>query len=247
MRLIRLLILLCWACGAQGASPTVFVDDVRVHAGDNPAWAAPGFDDGGWTRQAAFRVDPQDHILWMRARVDAPADVDPARVPLAVRVTMAGSWDLYWNGTLLGRNGVPGPTPESERPGRIKAEIHIPPELIRQRDNVLALRVSTHHLGLPLSAPIQRITFGEYGSAKDGTLGGGALALLAGGPLLLGALYFAATFLLNRRDRASLLLSLLALTVLGQLLAESVRAFVAYPYPLHVVRLVAILCFASLS
>lgn len=247
MRLIRVLILLCWAYGAQGASPTVFVDDVRVHAGDNPAWAAPGFDDSAWTRQAAFRVDPQGRILWMRARVDAPADIDPARVPLAVRVTMAGSWDLYWNGTLLGRNGVPGPKPESERPGRIKAEIHIPPELIRQRDNLLALRVSTHHLGLKLSAPIQRITFGEYGSATDGTLGGGALALLAGGPLLLGALYFAAMFLLNRRDRASLLLSLLALAVLGQLFAESVRAFVAYPYPFHVVRLVAILSFASLS
>src|SRR6185295_17018043 len=56
-----------------------------------------------------------------------------------------------------------------------------------------------------------------------------------------------AMFLLDRRDLASLLLSLLALAVFGQLLAESVRVFTAYPYPLHAVRLVAILGFASAS
>ena len=247
MRLLSVLIFLCWACGALGASPIVVVNDVRVNEGDNPVWAAPDFDDTAWNRQKAFRVDPQGRILWMRASVDVPANVDSARVPLAVSVTMAGSWDLYWNGRLLGRNGVPGPTPESERPGRIKAEIYVPPEFIRPRGNVLALRVSTHHLGLRLGAPIQSITLKEYGSATDGTLGGGALALLAGGPLVLGALYFAVMFLLDPRDRASLLLSLLALSVLAQLLAESVRAFIAYPYPLHVVRLVAIVSFAAFS
>ncbi|HYP79163.1 MAG TPA: hypothetical protein VEQ17_02655, partial [Steroidobacteraceae bacterium] len=247
MSFLRAMILLCWACGAQAAAPKAYVDDVRVHEGDNARWAAPGLDDSAWTRQAAFRVDPQGRILWMRANVDAPAGVDLSKVPLAVRVTMTGSWDLYWNGTFLGRNGVPGATPGDEQPGRIRAQIHIPPELIRPRNNVLALRVSTHHLALRLGAPIQRITFGEYGSAADGSFGGTALALLAGGPLLLGALYFGAMFLLDRRDRASLLLSLLALAVLGQLLAESVRVFTAYPYPLHIARLLAILTFAALS
>jgi hypothetical protein len=246
MKLLYALILVCGTCTAHGASQTVFVDDMRVSEGDNPAWAASGFDDSAWTRQLAFRVDPQGRILWMRARVDVPADVDQTRVPLAVRVTMAGSWELYWNGTLLGRNGVPASTAANEQPGRINAEVYVPPEYVRSRHNVLALRVSTHHLGLRLRAPIQRITFGSYGSGSERTLGG-TLALLAGGPLLLGALYFAAMFLLDRRDRASLLLSLLALTVLGQLLAESVRAFIAYPYPLHVWRLVAILGFAALS
>ena len=241
------LILLCWACGAGAATPTVFVDDVRVHEGDDPAWAAPGFDDNGWTQQSAYRVDPQGRILWMRAIVDAPANVDVAKVPLAVRVTMAGSWELYWNGMRLGRNGVPGATAAEEQPGRIREEVYIPPPLVRSQGNVLALRVSTNHVWLRLSAPIQLITLGEYGVAIEATPGGGALAMLAGGPLLLGALYFAAMFLLDRRDRASLLLSLLALAVLGQLLAESVRAFTAYPYPLHAWRLVAILGFAGVS
>jgi hypothetical protein len=246
MKFISLLILLCWACGARCATTTVFVDDVRVSEGDDAAWAAPAFDDSNWVRQVAYRVDPQHRILWMRGRVDVPAGVDPARVPLAVRVTMAGSWELYWNGTLLGRNGVPGPTGASEQPGRIRAEVYVPPALIHARGNVLALRVSTHHLPLRLGAPIQRITFGEYGNAVGRTVGG-MLALLAGGPLLLGALYFAAMFLLDRRDRASLLLSLLALAVLGQLLVESLRPFVAYPYPLHIARLLGILGFAALS
>jgi hypothetical protein len=246
VRFIAALILLCCACGAKAATP-VFVDNVRVHEGDDPAWAAPDFDDGAWQKQFAFRVDPQGRILWMRAHVDAPADVDLAKVPLAIRATMAGSWELYWNGKFLGRNGVPGATAADEQAGRIKAEIYIPPQLILSKNNTLALRVSANHSWLRLSAPIQLITFGEYGVPVENTPGGGALALLAGGPLLLGALYFAAMFLLDRRDRASLLLSLLAFAVLAQLLAESVRAFTAYPYPLHALRLVAILGFAGAS
>jgi hypothetical protein len=125
--------------------------------------------------------------------------------------------------------------------------VYIPAWLIRPEHNSLALRVSAHHAWLRLSAPVQFITLGEYGVKVDVTPGGVALATLAGGPLLLGALYFAAMFLLDRRDKASLLLSLLALAVLGQLLTESVRAFISYPYPLHAWRLVAILGFAATS
>ena len=246
MRFRIALILLCFAYGAEAAT-AVFVDEVRVHEGDDPAWAAPDFDDGAWPEQFASRVDPQGRILWMRARVDAPANTDLSKVPLAIRVTMAGSWELYWNGMLLDRNGVPGATAAEEQPGRIRAEVYIPPQLIRPQNNTLALRVSANHSWLRLSAPIQLITFGKYGVAAEGTPGDSAVALLAGGPLLLGALYFAAMFLLDRRDRASLLLSLLALAVLGQLLAESVRTFTAYPYPLHVFRLLAILGFAGSS
>jgi hypothetical protein len=240
-------VLLCWVCGAQGASSMEFVNGVRVHAGDDPAWAAAGFDDRAWAGQTAFRVDPQGRILWMRAHIDAPANLDRAKVPLALHVTMAGSWELYWNGAFLGRNGVPGATAAEEQPGRIRALVFIPPDLIRARNNVVALRVSANHSWLRLSAPIQFIAFGEYGGAVEGMPGGSTLALLTGGPLLLGALYFAAMFLLDRRDRASLLLSLLALAVLGQLLVESARYFIAYPYPLHAARLVAILGFAGSS
>jgi hypothetical protein len=243
---MHVLILLCWACVAQATSPVV-VENVRSQVGDNVVWAEPGYNDSAWPLEAAFRVDPQGRLLWMRAYVDAPADIDAARVPLAVRITMAGSWELYWNGTLLGRNGVPGATAATEQPGRITAEIYVPHELVRPRGNVLALRVSANHLLMRLHAPIQRITFGEYIGTGQGRLGGGALVLLAGGPLLLGALYFAAMFLLDRRDGGSLLLSLLAAAVLGQLLVESMRAFFGYPYPLHPLRLVAILGFAVLS
>jgi hypothetical protein len=246
MRFMATLTLLCLACRAQAATP-VLVDNVRVREGDDAAWAASDFDDGAWVEKPTYRVDPQGRILWMRARVDAPANLDTAKVPLAIRVMMAGSWELYWNGKLLGRNGLPGATAAEEQPGRITAEVYIPPQLIRSQHNVLALRVSANHSWLRLSAPIQALTIGRYGAALESMPGVSALAPLAGGPLLLGALYFAAMFLFDRRDRASLLLSLLALAVLGQLLAESVRAFASYPYPLHALRLVAILGCASSS
>src|SRR3954465_7247772 len=83
VRFMSALILMCLCHDAAAVTP-VFVDHVRVHPGDDLAWAAADFDDGAWPEQFAFRVDPQGRILWIRARVDPPAHVDLAKVPLAV-------------------------------------------------------------------------------------------------------------------------------------------------------------------
>lgn len=230
------------------ASPRqVAVDNVRMRIGDDPAWAVRNFDDSNWVRSPLWDVDPQGHILWLRAPVDAPAGVDVQTMPVAVHIMMAASWELYWNGTLIGRNGTPGATPQAEVPGRIEGEVFVPPELLLARDNVLAMRISTQHPGAGLRAPIQYLAVGPLGGATGGTLRGNDVAALAAGPLILGALYFAVMFAMNRRDTDSLLLSLLAMAVLGQLVTESLRGFYPYSYPLHVLRLQTILAFALLS
>ena len=182
----------------------------------------------------------------MRARIDLPPGADAGSTPFAVGVMMAGSWEMYWNGTLVGRNGVPGKSPEEEQPGRIRAEVYIPPGLLKPKANVLAIRASAHHSLIELAAPIQGVSFGRLKSGMNRSPAE-LVGFIASGPLLLGALYFAVMFLLDPRDRDSLLLSLLALSVFGQLAAESLRLLFSYPYPVHALRLMAILGFAELS
>lgn len=73
----------------------------RTHAGDNPAWAQPGFDDSAWP--AISLSAPNDYAgwRWYRLRVQLPAN----SAPLALLVTAGhGTCEAYLNGQRL-----PGP------------------------------------------------------------------------------------------------------------------------------------------
>lgn len=226
------------------ANPFELVTEVRARAGDDPAWAAPAHDDSDWILQEPWEVNPQGRIVWIRAHVTLPESFDVSSEPLGVYVAVAGSWEVFWNGVLAGRNGVPGATPDAEVPGKIDAEVFIPPALIRDGENLLTLRMSSFHLGRTLHAPVQAIALERYGYITARGMGMHPLTVAVAGALLLGSVYFAVMFLLDRKDPASLLLSLLALAVLGQFLAEFARRFIAYSYPLHALRVDLILAFA---
>src|SRR5689334_23700961 len=79
VKLMHVLILLCWACVAQATSPVV-VENVRSQVGDNVVWPEPGYNDSAWPLEAAFRAAPQGRPLCMRPYVDAPAATDAARL-----------------------------------------------------------------------------------------------------------------------------------------------------------------------
>jgi hypothetical protein len=74
----------------------------RTHAGDNPAWAAPAFNDSGW--QLAVLDEPlpstpgKDDERWYRLRINLPAE----HPPLALLVDWSdGAYELNLNGRLL--------------------------------------------------------------------------------------------------------------------------------------------------
>jgi hypothetical protein len=236
----------------QVLSPTAtaaeqLVLEWQVRQGDDPQWALPSLDDSGWSRVPSWDVDPQDGILWARAQVDTTKLADGGSAPLGVLVMAAAAWQLYWNGVQVGHSGTPAADAAHEQAGPIVREILIPPELIRPQGNVIALRSSAFHNSPRLGAPIQAVLLRPFGSPDRTLFQRSELALVAAGPLLLGAVYFLVMFAMNRKDIAALLLGLLALCLLGQLTAELLRSFYIYPYPWHAPRLVAVFVFASSS
>lgn len=246
-----LIVLFLFACTAGTvraaehvrAYPTV--DTVRVRVGDDPRWSSPALDETSWETMPWYRIDPQDRLLWVRAPVEIPADFDTSAEPFGVLISATASYEVFWNGTLIGRNGAPGVTPQLEQPGRIDAAFFVPSHLVRNGNNLLALRMSSFHLSRQLAAPVQRIVLTRYGAPRMMHLY--TFTLCAIGALLLGAVYFAAMFLSNRSDLSALLLACLSLSVLLQSLAETSRLFISYPYPLHLLRLELILLMAAVS
>jgi len=76
LRLVPCLLLLLFALPATAQQEIVTVTDWRVHAGDNPAWASPDFDDSQWARIEYSRLDSfglTTATHWYRAAFQVPA------------------------------------------------------------------------------------------------------------------------------------------------------------------------------
>lgn len=200
----------------------------------------PTFDAPECEKVALWRADPQGRQVWLRVRLF----VEPAvlnDLPLGVFVSAKASSEVFLNGQRLGSNGLPGARGALETPGRIDAVFHAPLDALRAGANEVVLRMSSHHGFLRLGFPVHYVGIGPYASPTAFLMGRYWPSLIPLGVLLAGVLSFAAGALRAVPNRKpALLLSLLSLFAAGQLLAEVVRGLVAYPYPLHDVRLLLI-------
>ena len=250
-RLIAIAVLtLCSAVPAlaQITQPdSVRFKEVRVIEGDDISYASFEYDDSQWDRFGPHDVDPQQRLIWIRAHIDGERLNTEAAAPLGFFLSVLASRQVYFNGVLIGASGNPGATPEDETPGALDAVYYIPPDLIRDQNNVIAIRMSSHHLGARLVWPVHNFHIAEYEPATERRLEYAIPAIAASGAIALGAFYFLGFFAFNRRDGASLALGVLAFSVVGQLAAEAWRAFDYYQYPLHMLRLYLMIAFAVLA
>src|SRR6185503_7786440 len=144
------------------ASAYPAVDLVQVREGDDASWSRRDLDDTGWETKRWWRVDPQERLVWIRAHITMPADLDKTSTPLGVNVAFAASYEAWWNGVRVASNGVPAVNAAGETPGKLDTVIFIPPDLI-ERDNVLAFRLSSFHLPLRLGGPMHGLFLRPYG------------------------------------------------------------------------------------
>jgi hypothetical protein len=179
--------------------------------------------------------------------VEIPRSALPLPRPPMVFVIAMASSEIRWNGVPIGRNGTPGPDAARETPGRFIATFAVPAELVRPGTNRVTARLSAHHLWLPVRRPVHVFDVGLYESPNLPGLTAYLPALLALGALLAAAAYFAASALLDRRDRLALLPALIASTAILQLGVETARSFVSYTYPWHLVRVATIALLAGIT
>jgi hypothetical protein len=90
-------------------------DGWRFRAGDDPAWAAPTFDDGDWSWVDSGSADfgrEWDGIGWLRRRLR----VDPTlqETVVGLRVRQAGASEFYFDGRRVATLGVVSADPAVE-------------------------------------------------------------------------------------------------------------------------------------
>ncbi len=190
-------------------------------------------------------IDPQGRDIWIRAVIDAPGKLD-ANGPAGLYIAAKASSEAYLNGVRLGANGTPAAAKDGETPGLMDAVLPIPDGLLQAGENVVAIRISSHHGFLKLRRPVHWVALAPFADPRAERLSVAWPALIALGVLLAGALYFGVVgAIADARRRDPILLSLLSLFAAAQLVVELLRSVIAYPYPVHDLRLVAIVVMSA--
>jgi DNA-binding LytR/AlgR family response regulator len=184
----------------------------------------------------------------IEATVTVPAGALPLERPLTVRIAALASSELFWNGSLVGRNGAPANDAGIEQPGRYFVSFTVPASLVRPGENQVWIRLSAEHLWLPVERPIHLLTVGLYETPALPGRTWYLPALLALGALTAVFAYFAFSAVhLPRFHPSALLLPGIAAACMLQLGAEVSRAFVEYSYPWYLGRLFAIAVLAMVT
>lgn len=185
-------------------------------------------------------LDPQGAHIWAFFNIYIPDRILESYEPLGLGVSAKASSRVYLNGREVGRNGLPGETRETEKPGRMDVVFPLREGALKAGQNEIALRLSSHHGVLKLDRPFHRIYIAPYERQQSRRLREYAPSLLPFGVFIIGALYFAIMSVVGRRRIEFGLLSLMSVTVALQLFIEVSRGLFAYVYPVHDMRLIGI-------
>lgn len=152
----------------------------QFHPGDDPAWAAPDFDDSGWRQIEVGRPwEGQGYrdltgFAWYRRHVVLPAGLKPGW-ELGLRLTgVEDAAEVYWNGRLVGGMGKVPPDPvwTGVRGNELPAVVKLGEAAQQQREGELAIRV--------WKAPYAYLSEADMGGLTETPVMGDAAALEAG-------------------------------------------------------------------
>ncbi|MDQ0249173.1 hypothetical protein J2W22_001220 [Sphingomonas kyeonggiensis] len=201
-----------------------------------PWWICPSQAACHWGDPTREPLAAPVTVLRRVVRID-----DPRRTAaLAVEVTAMASAEARWNGGAIGANGTVGLDRASEVPGHFVARFPVPWEAMRAGDNLVEVRLSAHHLWVPVARPVHRLAVGPPQEPLRGVLRAYLPTLIALGLL-------AATLLLQLLVRTGRAAVLLNAAVLAQAMAEASKLILTYAYPWQVTRLFAVALLAGIA
>ncbi|HEX8329674.1 MAG TPA: histidine kinase [Hymenobacter sp.] len=207
------------------------LDDVLYRTGDDPRWATRQYNDAGWH---AARDTTHRGVFWVRRKVML-MQCDTTQ-PLGLQLRAFGAFEVYWDGTLISRNGQLGSSARPEVPGTEISYHLVPDSLAGPGLHQLALRATQAYLRDDLH--FVGVELRSYPRLLREPLIATAFVNLMAGALLTAALYYAFLFgNSRRREPGTLVFSVICLLCFALLMAEYARVYLEIPYSHFNVRL----------
>ena len=197
------------------------------------AWADPQHPLNAWDRSGYINSVGN---YWVRFRISIDTITDTFD-HTGMQVISTGSYEVYWDGILIGQNGVVGDGRKSEVPGQFLSQLLVPDSLLSHGVHTVAFRVSNYHSpnwGFPTW---NQFYLEEYllSQRRDLTLSG--IFFILAGVYLMAALYYFLIYLLRKPERVTIIFSLICFLFFALLLLEYAKFYYLYPYHWHPARL----------
>ena len=220
--LITFLLLSLWSCTS---------DFDVIYTGP---WVFKSIDDTEWFSQ----FPKEEGQYWLKTDIQFDKPLKKS-TPYGLTVSLLASSEVYWDGILIGVNGIVGKDANSEIPGQYNKVFLVPDSLLNVGKHEVKVRLSNFHVnGNPR---FYTIFLAEYwASARYSLIETSFVHIYAGFFLIIG-LYFLVRFFLSPGQIANLLFGLISLAFFGLLLVEYMKFYYFYSYPWHFTRLRIIL------
>lgn len=207
--------------------------DVRSWSEDDPVFSEPDYQDGHWNKV----LEGQKGLWWIRAKIrlnEKPVLPDHA----GISIMLKGSYELYFKGVMIGRNGLISTTGKEQQAGLYRNTFLIPDSLIIGPGYYpIAMRIANDRAS---SAQLPYIRVGSYLQLARQPM---ALALflhVMAGIFLVAGLYFGGTYFFNYREEEWLLIAILCLVFFGLTILEYIKYYLDYVHTWQYYRLITI-------
>ena len=201
---------------------------------DHPSYAAADLDETTWRNPFPHASPDSLGIWWLRSKMEIPSEVSEHR-SLGLAVLILGSFELYWDGELIGRNGVVGLDETTEVPGTYRSFFALPDSMQGAGRHTVALRISNAHAGSFVR--FHGIYLADHQTLIRGGFIDTALIHILAGFFLVVAIYYALMYFLNQRSAVVLIFAVLSLCFFFLIFFEYLKYYYIYPYPFHLTRL----------
>lgn len=114
-----------------------------MRVGDDPSWPTAEIDEH-WQPITDDAIGDEHGIIWFRNRIvinRSPEQIGYKEINLSLHA----SYEIYWDGELIGRSGVVGESPQTEQPGPIYNAFLLSPQQYQNGEHDLALRASSQY------------------------------------------------------------------------------------------------------
>lgn len=239
-------LLIAVSATAQPSDLSIFnMDELTVCPANMGDTVPPDFSSDTCLQTDAERVDPQGTLIWVKATVPLISTRGESGEPLSLYISGKMSSTVYLNGQYVGANGTPAADAATEIPGKMDAELFPPQSLFRVGDNEVVFLASAHHGLLHLHMPVHLIGIAPAGRYATGKLPRFGPALVTLSLFLLGSLYFSVMAIIGTSPVRFATMGAICFFAGAQLISETFRDLVAYSYPVHDIRLIAIAVFST--
>ena len=216
----------------NGKNPDSFKRGKTVYRlGDDMSWKNASVNDSLWKEEVVIQ---EDQIFWSKTDVEILQEPKGLN-QYGIILNQHGEFEAFWDGVLIGKNGDPNNSLNSDKVGKMINKFMIPKKLATKGKHQLVIRKSIHfHLDYN-----QFLYFyiSDYDLLLQGEIKEMVFIHVFAGAFLMASLYLFLLFISNRKNYAALVFSINCFLFFLLILFEYMRSYIDIHYSYHHTRL----------